>query len=211
MSGGRTYDATSRLARAAERRARVLDVARRRLLADGYARTSLAAIATEAQVSPELIHKVFGGKAGLVRAIHDESLGGSQRVPAPERSEELQASAPDLAAVLRGFGALSADVAPLVAPIELLIREAAAAGDPAMTVLHEQVQADRLIRMRENAARLAGRGLLAATVPPEHAADVFWTLTSPELYEQLVRARGWTPAAYGAFIGTCLVAALDAG
>ena len=36
-------------------------------------------------------------------------------------------------------------------------------------------------------------------------------MTSPELYEQLVRGRGWTPEAYGAFIGTCLVAALDAG
>jgi AcrR family transcriptional regulator len=211
MTAGRTYDATSRLARAAERRATVLGVARRRLLADGYARTSLAAIAAEAHVSPELIHKAFGGKAGLVRAIHDESLSGSEQVPAPDRSEDLQASAPDLAAVLRGFGALSADVAPLVAPVELLIREAAAAGDPAMVALQEQVRADRLTRMRENAARLAGRGLLPETVPPERAADIFWTMTSPELYEQLVRGRGWTPEAYGAFVATCLVAALDAG
>ena len=211
MTAGRAYDATSRLARAAERRAAVLAVARRRLLADGYARTSLAAIATESQVSPEYIHKAFGGKAGLVRAIHDESLGGSERVPAPDRSEDLQATAPDLATVLRGFGALSADVAPLVAPIELLIREAAAAGDPVMIALHEQVQADRLTRMRENAARLDRRGLLPATVPPAHAADVFWTMTSPELYEQLVRGRGWTPEAYGAFIGTCLIAALQVG
>jgi AcrR family transcriptional regulator len=211
MTAGRTYDATSRLARAAERRATVIEVARRRLLADGYGRTSLAAIAAESHVSPELIHQAFGGKAGLVRAIHDESLGGSERTPAPDRSEDLQASAPDLAAVLRGFGALSAEVAPLVAPIELLVREAAATGDAAMVALHAQVGADRLTRMRENAERLARRGLLPPTVPADRAADVFWTMTSPELYEQLVRGRGWTAEAYGAFIGTCLIAALDAG
>jgi AcrR family transcriptional regulator len=208
MTPRRRYDTSSRLAAAADRRERVLAVARRRFLASGYAGTPLAGIAEEAQVSPEFIHKAFGGKGGLVRAIHDESVLGSGSVPAPERSDDVQRTAEDLRSVLRRFGSLSAEVAPLVAPILLLIREAAAAGDATMAALWEQVQAERLARMRENADRLHGRGLLPGSVSPLHAADVFWAMTSAELYQQLVLQRGWTAEAYGRFISASLIATL---
>jgi len=71
---GRRNDASRRRAEGARTRDRVRDVAERMLLDDGFAATSVAAIARAAGVPPELVYKVCGGKAGLgrrpVRRLH---------------------------------------------------------------------------------------------------------------------------------------------
>ena len=64
----RSYDASARRARAQRTRSTILEVARRRFLGEGYATTTVAAIAADAGVSVETIYKAFGGKPGLVRA-----------------------------------------------------------------------------------------------------------------------------------------------
>src|SRR6476660_5632900 len=93
VKSGRRYDSSGRL-RAAERtRTRVLDMARERFLANGYAATTVAAIATAAGVSVETIYKSYGGKAGLVRLLRDAALRGSGPVPAEQRSDQQSAAA----------------------------------------------------------------------------------------------------------------------
>lgn len=205
---GRGYDASGRRARAAERREQVLDIAGRRFLADGYGATSLAAIAREAGVSLEYLHKTFDGKAGLVRAIHERSLLGGGSVPAPERSDDAQASEPDARALAARFGAFTAEVAPLAAPLLLLIRDAAAGGDATMTALRDEVQRERYDRMLHNARQVEARGFLRAGTTAERAADVFWALTGPELFESLVLRRGWSNEEFGRFVAGALAAVL---
>ena len=107
-------------------------------------------------MSAETIYKAFGGKPGLVRAICEEALGGEGPVPAETRSDELQASEPDPRKIIRGWGRLSAEVAPRVSPILLLLR-AAAFTDPEMASLRAEIEASRLTRMTRNARTLAGR------------------------------------------------------
>jgi AcrR family transcriptional regulator len=200
----RRYDATRRRERAARDRERVLDVAGSQFLDQGYATTTVAEVARRADVSPEYVYKTFGGKSGLVRAIYDRSLLGSGPHPAEQRSDQAQATAPDGRSAARQLGELAAEVAPLVAPILLLIRTAAAGGDPAMAELRDKAEAERLERMRHNATALAARGLLATDVG--HAADVMWLSTSPELYESLVLKRGWSADEFGDFVGRMLAA-----
>ena len=65
----RRYDSPRRAEQARQTRVEVLDAARRLFLHDGFAVTTIAAIAAEARVSVETIYKMFGGKPGLVRAI----------------------------------------------------------------------------------------------------------------------------------------------
>ena len=48
----------------------------------------------------------------------------------------------------------------------------------------------------------------ALAVPVDDARDVLWTYVSPELYELLVLARGWTVERYGTFLADGLVHAL---
>ena len=166
-----------------------------------------AAIAADAGVSADTIYKSFGGKPGLVRAIRTRALEGEGAVPAERRSDELQAREPDARKIIEAWGSLVTEIAPRAAPILLLIR-AAAATDPEVLALLEEMDADRLRRMTENARRLLDAGHLRAGITLAQAADVLWTYSSPELYELLVLRRGWSPKRYGRFVADAMIHAL---
>lgn len=208
MAPRRAYDASGRQARAAERREAVLEAARRRFLERGYAGTSLRAVADDAGVSVEYLQKAFEGKAGLVTALYQRSLLGSGEVPAPARSDVAQEEETDPRALMRRFAAFMAEVTPLVAPMQRLIQDAAAGGDPAMAALHRQAEDERYERMLHNARRVHARGLFRADVTAEQAADLFWSMTGSELHERLVVQRGWSPEAFADFVGRTFSAAL---
>jgi AcrR family transcriptional regulator len=203
----RAYDSARRREQASHTRAAILDVARRRFLEDGFGATTIAAIATEARVSVDTIYKAFGGKPGLVSAICQEALSGEGSVPAEIRSDAMQVAERDPRQIIRGWGALTTEVAPRVAPILLLVR-AAATADPEMARLQTQLDAQRLERMTSNARNLANIGGLHEGVTPERAAEIMWTYSSPELYELLVLKRGWPVEHYGTFIADAMIAAL---
>jgi AcrR family transcriptional regulator len=185
----------------------VTGAARRLFLRDGFAATTIAAIAAEAEVSAETIYKAFGGKPGLVRAICDQALAGQGPIPAETRSDDLQASEPDPSKIIRGWGKLAAEVAPRVSPILLLLR-AAAVTDPQMAVLRTEIDASRLSRMTRNARHLHQAGHLRVDMTAEQAGEIMWTYSSPELYELLVLSRRWPHERYGTFIAEAMIAAL---
>jgi AcrR family transcriptional regulator len=183
----RRYDSPRRAEQARQTRAAVVACARRLFLRHGFAATTIAAIAAEAHVSAETIYKAFGGKPGLVRAICATALAGEGPVPAETRSDELQAHQPDPRQIIRGWGQLTIEVAPRIAPILLLIRSAAAT-DHEMAGLRAEMDTSRL------------------TV--QDAGEVLWTYSSPELYELLVLNRGWPAGRYATFIADAMIAAL---
>jgi AcrR family transcriptional regulator len=203
----RAYNATRRREQARRTRATIIHVAERLFLRKGYVHTTITAIAADAGVSADTIYKSFRGKPGLVRAIRAHALHGEGRVPAEQRSDDLQAREPDPRQIIMGWGRLSAEIAPRVAPILLLVRDAAAT-DPEVGVLRGEMDADRLDRMTKNARTLADAGHLRSGVDLAHAADILWTYSSPELYELLVLRHGWTHERYGQFIADAMIAAL---
>jgi AcrR family transcriptional regulator len=203
----RAYDASQRRAQARRNRARIVESAERLFRRDGYGATTIAAIAAESDVSVDTIYKSFSGKAGLVRAIRTQGLEGEGPVPAERRSDELHARESNPRAIIQAWGALSAELAPRVSPILLLIRDAAAT-NPEGRALLDEMDADRLRRMTQNAGRLRDAGHLRAGIRSAQAADVLWTFSSPELYELLVLRRGWTPHRYGTFIADAMIHAL---
>ena len=203
----RTYDATSRNEAARQSRDRVVDVARAELLARGYAGTTIAAVAAGAGVSVETIYKGFGGKPGLVRAIYERALEGRGPTPAPQRSDAMSDAERDAHVIVREWGRLAAEVAPLVSPVLLLLK-AAADAEPALRTILDDDAAQRWTRMRHNVAKLARLDALKDGVTVDDAADVAWTLVAPEMYEALVVRRGWSAAKFGAFVGKTMDAAL---
>jgi AcrR family transcriptional regulator len=203
----RPYDSSTRSERALAARASVVEAAGRLLLRDGYAATTVVAIAREAGVSAETVYKGFGGKAGLVRAVWQEALQGSGPVPAEERSDRLQIEEDDPRVLIRGWTELMTEVAPVVSPVLLLVR-AAASVDGEMSALRSELDRSRLTRMTKNARVLAERGHLRDGVSRRQAGEVMWTYTSPELFEMLVLTRGWPVRRYARFVEDSLVAAL---
>jgi AcrR family transcriptional regulator len=203
----RPYDASRRREAARRTRVAIIDAAERRFLRAGYASTTIAAVAADAGVSVDTIYKSFGGKPGLVRAIRNRALEGEGPVPAERRSDALHDGEHDPRTIIKAWGALTAEVAPRVAPILLLIRSAAATDAEAVALLDE-MDADRLRRMTENARRLRDAGQLRRGITLARAADVLWTYSAPELYELLVLRRGWSRSRYGRFVAGAMIDAL---
>ena len=189
-----------RQAQARATRAAILEVARRRLLDEGFAATTVASLASDAGVSVDTIYKTYGGKAGLVRAVYEEALAGDGAVHAEARSDALQQTELDPLAIPRAFGELVREIAPRVAPIMLLIRDAAVS-DPEMRKLQAGLDEERLRRMTHNAENLRNAGHLRADLSIEAAGEIGWLYTAPQLYELLVIRLEWSMERFGAFVG----------
>jgi AcrR family transcriptional regulator len=203
----RRYDSARRQDAARRRRAAVVEAASRLFLSEGFAGTTIARIAEDAGVSEETVYKAFGNKIALVRAIRDRALAGVGPVHAERRSDRMQAGETDPRTIIRGWGVLTMEVAPRVAPVLLLVREAAAS-DPELARLQAEIDSARLTRMTHNARTLLKGGHLRSGITLDAATDVLWTYSSPELYELLVIRRGWTVERYGRFIADAIIAAL---
>ena len=184
-----------------------MDVALEKFLANGFAATTVAAIAMAAAVSPDTIYKAFGGKPGLVRALCERGLEGGGPTPAEHRSDALQQFEHNPHQLMLALGQLASEVAPRVAPLLLLLK-AAVDTDPDMARLLTEFNDSRLQRMTDNARRMVGRGIIRNDLTVEEAGEISWLYTSPELYGLLVGDRGWSPERFGTFIGHSLAAAL---
>ncbi|MBA4101820.1 MAG: TetR/AcrR family transcriptional regulator [Arthrobacter sp.] len=207
VKGKRRYNASGRQEQARRNRAAILQAAERQLNRGGYAGTTVAAVAGEAGVSVETVYKAFGGKAGLVRALYERNLAGAGTVSAYMRSDAMRERESEPAAVLREWGLLTAEVGSMVTPVRLLMR-AAAVNDQEMAALLEDIEHDRLRRMRHHARYLRARGYLRDGVSAAEAADVLWVCSSAELYELLVLKRGWSQPRFARYITSYMSASL---
>jgi AcrR family transcriptional regulator len=203
----RPYDSAQRREAAQRRREAVVEVARRLFLREGFSGTTIANIAEGAGVSEETVYKAFGNKIALLRAVRDKALAGQAPVHAERRSDRMQANENDPRKIIREWGVLTMEVAPKVAPVLILVREAAAS-DPELARLQDEMDAARLTRMTHNARTLVNTGQLRQGINLDAAADVLWTYSSPELYELLVIRRAWSIQRYAHFITDAMIAAL---
>ena len=205
----RRYDASGRRVRARQNREQIVAAARLLFGRDGYARTTVAAIAAQAKVSPETVYKGFGSKGALLGAAVSASIRGDAEATPLRRRPVIEAirREPDPHRQLQMYGRLLARVNPRLAPLVRVMREAAPA-DHEIAGMLAQLKADRLDGMSEFAALLAARRALRPGVSKQQATDVLWTLNSPELYELLVLERGWSPRRYGGWVARQLATAL---
>jgi AcrR family transcriptional regulator len=205
----RPYDASGRQAAARQNRARVLEVAGRRFAADGYAATTLASIAGEAGVSVETINKAFRNKAGLLKALFDVAVAGDDEPVAIEQRDFVAAirAEPDGRRKLQMYAEHLTDAMPRAAPVQLLIRSAAAV-DADLAAVWDNLEQERLTGMGMFAADLAGSGVLRDDVDRDEARDVLWTYTGVEVYDLLVVQRGWSLDRYARFIADGAATAL---
>lgn len=203
----RSYDASRRQQQAAASRRRVLTAARERFLLHGYAETTIAQIATDADVSPQTVLKQFGNKPNLVKALFDVALVGDDAAGALEERDHIVAihQEPDPVRRLERYAAALAGMLPRTAPLQLLLRQS---GDPELIAVWSTIIDGRLAGMANLAANLQRGRHLRRGVTEEAARDVLWLYSSPEVYELLVVKRGWSTERYAAHIVRCTVAAL---
>lgn len=205
----RPYDSSRRQAQADRNRATVLAAARRLFLDLGYAGTTVAAVAAAAGVSVETVYKAFGNKPGLVKAVFDVAIVGDlEPVPLMEREfVRRNIAEPDPRKKLLDYGGHLAGVSARISPVLLIIRDAATS-DAGAAGVWADLQQERLTGMTAFAGHLHEGGHLRPGVSAEEARDVLWAHTSVELWDLLVRQRGWSQERFGGWVAGQLIAAL---
>lgn len=197
----RRYDSSGRKAAAAGNRQRILDVARTRFLAEGYRATTVTAISRDAAVAVDTVYASVGTKPELFRELVESALsGGPVAVPGRERDYALRVrAAPTLSDKLAVYAAAVTTIQARLAPLFLVLREAAA-GEQDLAEVWRTVTERRARNMRELAADLATTGALRADLSVDEVADVIWTMNSSEYYALMVLDRGWTPERFQAWL-----------
>lgn len=189
----RRYDSSSRRARARATRSRIIEAAGELFVEQGFAGTSIREIAERAEISQETIYASFRSKAAvLMRWVDVKVAGDEEPIPVMERPwvEEMRRE-PSLERRLELMALHGTRITSRAAPALAVLR-AAAASDPELGELLAEAQG----RRREDAAAmldlLIGDSSLRSGCDREQAVDWLWAVMSDELYNALVRDRGWS-------------------
>ncbi|MGH8983025.1 MAG: TetR/AcrR family transcriptional regulator [Acidimicrobiia bacterium] len=200
----RPYASPLRQEQAAQTRARILDAARGLFERDGFARTTVKAIAAAAKVAPDTVYATFGTKVSVLTALIDRELTASADVVSVTDRPEAHAvrDEPDQIEQLRLFTRDIATVLERVRPVYEILRNASAVDADLLTVSRE-MDNNRLEQIRKVAGWLAARAPLRVDV--DRASEIIWAIASPDVARMLCDGRGWTVDDYAAWLEDTLV------
>ena len=198
----RRYDSPRRREQAAATRRGILQAAQRLFERDGYAATTMAAIAAEAGVALKTVYVAFETKSGLLRALWHLLLRGDEAdVPVADRAWYQEVvDEPDPERQLRLNARNARAVKERAAALMRVIRDSAPA-DPDIASLWDRIQSDFYDNQRSIVKALGSKKALARGLDVTRATDILWTLNHPDTWQLLVRERGWTPEQWEQWFG----------
>jgi AcrR family transcriptional regulator len=198
----RRYESPRRREQAAATRREILEAAQRLFERDGYAATTMAAIAEEGRVALKTVYVAFETKSGVLRALWNLRLrGGAEDVPIgqqPMYREVLEE--PDPERQLRRNARNSREGKLRIAALADVIRSAAPL-DPEIEALWTRIGTEYHANQRVIVESLKQKCALRRGLEVERATDILWTLNHPNTWQLLVRERGWTPEEYEQWSG----------
>ena len=191
---GRPQNARSRRSRAA-----LLDATRELITEGGFDALTMAAVADRAGVSRRAVYLHFATRAELVTALFSR-LGETEDIGA---SLQRVWDSPDSVAALAEWGRHLARTHPKILPV-MQAAERARHVDPDAAGLWRAGQRRWLTGARRLADWLAGEKRLAQPWTPATAADMIWSLMSPDLLNRLLHERRWPPRRIGDHLAVLL-------
>jgi hypothetical protein len=150
----------------------------------------------------DTVYATMGKKPALFRLLIEMAISGSDRaVPAEERDyvREIRAET-DAAQKLRLYAAALGRIQPRLAPL-IRVLQGAASLDSELEGVWQAISQRRADNMRLLAKDLAATGRLRSGLSESKAADIIWSMNSPEFYLLLVEQRGWSPKEYERWLG----------
>jgi AcrR family transcriptional regulator len=198
----RRYNSSRRLQQATATRREILDAAQRLFEGQGYAATTVAAIAAEAGVALKTVYVAFDTKSGVLRALWNLLLRGDEEaVPVADRPWYREAlDEPDPERQLLLVARNSRNVKQRIGAVLEVIR-AAAPADPDIQALWDRIESDFHANQRVIVESLETKRALAPGLDVNRATDILWSLNLSNLWQLLVVERRWTPEQYEQFVG----------
>jgi AcrR family transcriptional regulator len=205
----RRYESPRRRAQAEATRAQILESAGTLFERQGYAATTMAAVAADAGVALKTVYVAFETKSGLLRALwHLRLRGDQEELAVQDRDWHHEVlDEPDAVRKLRATARNSRVVKERVGALFDVIRGAATT-DPEVAALWSRIEAEFHGVQRTIVESIAARRALRRGVDVDRAADVLWTLNHPDVWRLLVRERGWTPEEWEKWFGDTAIAQL---
>ena len=203
---------SKRADRARDTRRRIVEAAARLFVRDGYAATSIQAIADEAGVAVPTVYATLRTKANILRAAFELTVRGDDgSLPLSARAawQEIEAES-DPRKQIDKFARFHTEVCGREAAV---FAQIAAAAGSAPEATQGRADHDRLRHQTQSrlARKLRSRDRLQPGLTTPKAADMIWTLASERTYLALVRDRGWKPADYRRWLSKQLQATLLPG
>lgn len=203
----RRYDNSRREALVRATRSDVVGAARRLFVERGYSATTIEAIADASRVPLGTVYRLFGSKRGILLRVLDVAFGGDDESIAYRDRPATQAAVAhrDPYQLLEAFAPLVRELLERSSPILHLLRSAADA-DPEAGELYAEAQRQRYVGQSNLARVLAERHQLAVT--EREAADILYTLNSPDVFRALIEDRRWPAERYERWLTRALQATL---
>jgi AcrR family transcriptional regulator len=203
----RQYDATRRREQAEETRRRIIIAAHELFVADGYGRTTIAAVAQRAGVAVETVYASFRNKPTLLRQVWYFSFRGDEEDQRLLDHPEIQAlfAEPDLARRLRQQATTYTAVFRRFVPLHRAL-QGAAASEPAaaaMVAEFDERRFDVCMRYARSAARTGQLAVGAA-----ECRDVLYATMDGFLWHRLVTERGWSDQRFADYLAGMWISAL---
>ncbi len=198
----RRYNSPRRREQAAATRREILAAAQRLFEQQGYAATTMAAIADETDVALKTVYVAFETKSGVLRALWNLLLRGDEGdTPVAQRSwYRAVFEEPDPARQLRLNARNSREVKLRIGAVIEVIR-AAAPTDPDIEALWNRIQTEFHANQRVIVEGLGEKNALRPDLDVDRATDILWTINHPDLWQLLTGRRGWTPEQYEQWCG----------
>lgn len=202
----RPYVSALRQEQAARTRLLIVDAAAGLFVSEGYARTTVRAIAERAGVAPDTVYAIFGSKMRVLTAVLNARLAPSGEASVMDRPESRAVrDEPDQRLQLHRFANDMAAVSARIRPIYEVLRTAGAV-EPEVGEVFAEMERHRLAHMRQLAGWFARRGPLR--VSQDRAAEILFVMASPDVARMLCDVRGWSQAQHAEWLETMLSCAL---
>jgi len=196
----RKYDSSSRRAAATATRDRICAAAEALFLRDGYARTTIRAVARAAEVAEATVYLAFADKGALLDAV----IVRATRDNPSEPLDAVAAAPPEeiLPRLARSVALLMARAAQVIA-----LGESATLMDAELRPLRERAHGRLQAAFRVIADRLDDAGLLRSSA--KEAADTMYALASETTYLRLTAAAGLDTDGYAEWLAAVLLQAVS--
>jgi TetR/AcrR family transcriptional regulator, regulator of autoinduction and epiphytic fitness len=201
----RKYDSSRRRAQARETRQQIVEAARSLFIQRGYSGTTIDAIAESAGVAPETVYVIFGNKRKILSHLMDISIGGDDQpirlLDRPEPQAVLHDT--DQHRQIMAFSRGIAEIMTRAAPYFEILRSAAKT-EKEIDDLLQHLLVERLENMTSFVRQIAANGSLREGMDVAAAAELVWTITSPEVFLLLTRDRDYSKERYAAWLQATL-------
>jgi AcrR family transcriptional regulator len=206
QSGRRPYRSPLRQAKARRTRARILEAATQLFRTQGYAGTTVAAVAAAAEVSVAAVELAFPTKPDLLKAAIDVAIAGDDEpMPVLERPWAASArAAPDATAFLDVVATVLVPAAERSDALVLAALEGARSDDR-LGPLAAQLSAQRAVTAGWIVDGLTEKTPLRAGLDHPEAVDIVWLLMDPAVFDRVTTARHWPPERFGRFFADGLL------